>query len=173
MCLQANKNNLNGNKHNQIIILNIKERWNNLKLIIKDKIFKIQNVWLLLCDLTDQIENFNLIINKTETFYRNTILLTESQAAASINLSSSIQQSLSANIIFKLIEELYDTIKDDYKLIKYLNESYVNFAKSVNNFELFEHLEKFKQKLLSINSRWDSLHNEIAIKIKLVIINFF
>jgi hypothetical protein len=60
------------------------------------------------------------------------------------------------------------TIQDDYKLIKYLNESYVNFAKMINSFEMFKRLDKLKQNLLDINSRWDNLHSEIAIKIKLV-----
>ena len=152
VCLYANNANLNGNRLNQAFVLNLRERWNNLRNIIKDKIYLIENVWLLLCDLTDQTENFYLILNKTENFYRNTLLTANNNP----------------NVVLKLIQELYCTIQEDYKLIQYINKSYVSFFKMINNFELFRRLEKFKYQLLELNARWDSLHNEIAIKIKLV-----
>ena len=152
VCLSANGKNLDGNKKNQIFIWNIRERWSNLKSTIKEKICLIENVWIMLSDLNDQIENFYSVLNKTEQFYRNTVLAS----------------NIKTNLALKIIAQLYQTIKEDYKLIKYLNESYVNFSKLINNFELFKRLETLKKPILELNSRWDSLHNEISIKIKMV-----
>ncbi len=152
VCLSANGKNLDGNKKNQIFIGNLRERWSNLKSTLKEKICLIENVWIMLSDLNDQIGNFYSVLNKTEQFYRNTVL------------ASNIKTSLA----LKIIAQLYQTIKEDYKLIKYLNESYVNFSKLINNFELFKRLETLKKPILELNSRWDSLHNEISIKIKMV-----
>ena len=154
MCISANSKNLNGNKKNQILILNIRERWSNLKSIVREKICLLENVWLMLCDINDQIENFYAVLNKTEQFYRNSLLTTHSNNAI---------------MSLKLVAQLYSTIKEDYKLIKYLNESYVNFSKLISNFELFKRLETLRKPILELNARWDSLHNEIAIKIKTVI----
>jgi hypothetical protein len=152
VCLSANGKNLSGNKKNQIFIWNIRERWSNLKSIIKDKIYLLENVWIMLSDLNDQIENFYSVLNKTEQFYRNTVLTS----------------NIKTRLALKIIAQLYQTIKEDYKLIKYLNQSYVNFSKLVNNFELFKRLETLKKPLIELNSRWDNLHNEISIKIKMV-----
>lgn len=149
VCLNANRSNLSGNKQNQQLIVNLKERWSSLKTITKDKLFLIQNLWMLLTDLNDQMENFYMVLEKTENFYRNTV-----------NVGNN------PRIVFKLIQELYFTIQDDFKLIKYLNESFVNFSKLANYFSFFELLEKLKQKFMSLNNEWDSLHNEIAVQIK-------
>jgi hypothetical protein len=51
-------------------------------------------------------------------------------------------------------------------LLKYLNESYINIVKITPQFRLFRLNEKFKGTVMYINSKWDDLHNEIAIKIK-------
>ena len=152
MSLNANKNMLNSNKQNQLVIMSIKHRWQNIRLLIKEKIFLVQNIWLLYCDLNDQIDNFYLVIEKTDQFYRNTL------------------QSANNNpkMFLKLIQELYFTIQNDFKLVKYLNESYVNFANLASYFSLFHLLDMFKEKFHRINSEWDTLHNEIAIRIKMV-----
>jgi hypothetical protein len=169
-CLSANKNYLHSNKLNQTVIMNLKTRWSNLKCTIDEKLSKLNSIWTLLCDINDQIENFLLVLNKTESFYKN-ILLSEKKTTLNYNENNS--QNNQHNIL-KLIEDLYFTIKDDYKLIKYLNESYVKFTKFVANLDCFESLEPIKKKLLSINSKWDGLHNEIAIKINLVrLLKFF
>jgi len=156
-CLNANKNILNSNKQNQVVIMSIKHRWQNIRLLVKEKIFLVQNIWLLYCDLNDQIENFYLVIEKTDQFYKNTL------------------QSANNNpkMFLKLIQELYFTIQNDFKLVKYLNESYVNFASLASYFSLFQLLDMFKEKFHRINSEWDTLHNEIAIRIKMVRINSF
>ena len=154
-CLNANRH--NGNRQNQMLIGNVKERWQTLRQLAKEKLFLIQNLWLLLCDLNDQIENFYLVLEKTDTFYRNTLL--------------TANHNNNPMAVLKLIQELYLTIQDDFKLIKYLNESYVNFAKVANYFSFFELLNKLKEKFLAINTQWDSLHNEIAVKIKIVSLN--
>ena len=147
LCLNANRH--NGNRQNQMLISNIKERWINLKTVTKEKLYLIQNLWILLCDLNDQIEKFYMVLEKTESFYQSTL-----------------QVGNNPNIMFKLIQELYLTIQDDFKLVKYLNESFVNFSKLANYFSCFELLNKMKEKFMSINGEWDNLHNEIAIKIK-------
>jgi hypothetical protein len=154
-CLNANKNMLNSSKQNQVVIMSIKHRWQNIRLLIKEKIFLVQNIWLLYCDLNDQIDNFYMVIEKTDQFYRNTL------------------QSANNNpkMFLKLIQELYFTIQNDFKLVKYLNESYVNFANLASYFSLFHLLDMFKEKFHRINSEWDTLHNEIAIRIKMVRIN--
>lgn len=156
-CLNVNKSSLNGNKQNQLIILSIKHRWQNMRLLIKEKIFLIQNIWLLYCDLNDQIDNFYLVIEKTDQFYRNTLLSANNNP----------------KMFLKLVQELYFTIQDDFKLVKYLNESYVNFSKLASYFSLHQLLNIFKEKFHRINSEWDTLHNEIAVKIKMVIIYCF
>ena len=152
VCFNANIKNLNGNKKNQVFVFSLRERWSNLKKMVKEKLCLIDNVWFMLSDLNDQIDNFYSVLNKTEQFYRNTLL------------ASNIKTSMA----LKMIAQLYQTIKEDYKLIKFLNESYVNFSKLINNFELFKRLETLKKPILDLNARWDSLHNEIAIKIKMV-----
>ena len=55
------------------------------------------NLWISLYDLYDQIENFYLVLNKTVTFYRNTLLTV----------------SESFGLTLRLVQELYETIKDD------------------------------------------------------------
>lgn len=153
LCLNANRH--NGNRQNQLLITNIKDRWTSLKTVTKEKLYLIQNLWIMLCDLNDQIEKFYMVLEKTETFYQSTL-----------------QVGNNPNYMFKLIQELYLTIQDDFKLIKYLNESFVNFSKLANYFSCFELLNKMKQKFMAINGEWDNLHNEIAVKIKNVN-NFF
>ena len=157
LCLSANRNNLNCNKQNRVLVDRMKERWNNLKNQAKEKILLMQNLWVSLCDLNDQIENFYLVLNKTDTFYRNTLLTV----------------SESSGLTLRLVQELYETIKDDYKSIKYINESYVNFSRLASHFSVFHLLDKLKHRLLSVNSEWDRLHNEIAIKIKIEIYQYF
>ena len=146
--LHMNRN----NKENQLLILSLKQRWSDLQMNVQEKIQSLESVRIMFADLNDQIENFNSILNKTESFYQNTL-----HASAD-----------KPYMILKIVEEIYMTIQDDYKLIKYLNESYVNFTKMINSFEMFKRLDKLKQNLLNINSRWDNLHNEIAVKIKMV-----
>jgi hypothetical protein len=70
----------------------------------------------------------------------------------------------------KFIESLYNTIRDDDKLLKYLNQSYMNVMMMAAKFVLFRNSENFKQKILFINSKWDALHNDICAKIKKVYI---
>ena len=151
-CLHSNNASLNGNKNYEMIVLSIQERWNNLKINVNEKIYLLKNTWTQLNDLREQTENINAILDKTELFYRKTI-------------SKAIGMP---NMILKLIEELYMTIKDDYKLIKYLNESYVKLSRSANYFEIGKNLECIKKKLILINSQWDYLQNEIAKKIRQV-----
>ena len=151
VCLAANRNNLNGNKQNQMLIINIKERWNNLKVVAKEKGYLVQNLWILLSDLNDQMQNFFLVLEKTDTFYRSVI---------------DVRNNNNPRVVFQMIQELYMTIKDDFKLIKYLNETFVNFGKVASYFSALELLNKMKEKFMALNSEWDSLHNEIAIKIK-------
>jgi hypothetical protein len=171
-CMYANRSYFNSNKHNQFLIVNLKTRWSNLKAVVKGKIFKLNHVWVYLCDLNDQMEKFYIILNRTEVFYQN-VLLSERKNSnkASSSPSRKVDGSSRANNVLRSIEDVYLTIKDDYKLIKYLNESYVNFAKFVGNLDACDCLETIKRKLLTINSRWDSLHNEIAIKINSVNLN--
>jgi len=152
VCLNANRHNLNGSRQNQQLILNLKERWCSLKAITKDKLMHIQSLWMLLTDLNDQMENFYLVLEKTETFYRHTC-----------------HAGNNPRVVFKLIQELYFTIQDDFKLIKYLNESFVNFSKLAGYFALYELLNKLKEKFMSLSNAWDNLHNEIAVEIKNVI----
>ncbi len=149
VCLNANRHNLNGSRQNQQLILNLKERWCSLKAVTKDKLLHIQSLWMLLTDLNDQMENFYMVLEKTETFYRHTC-----------------QAGNNPRVVFKLIQELYLTIQDDFKLIKYLNESFVNFSKLASYFAFFDLLNKLKEKFMSLSNAWDSLHNEIAVKIK-------
>lgn len=153
VCLNANKAYFSSNSQNETLVLSLKERWSNLKLMIKDRLFKLNNVWILVSDLNEQMENFYQILSKTETFYKNTV---------------STSSSCSNTCFMRLISELYLVINQDYKLIKYLNESYISLVKLVNNFSSNNCLNEMKQKLLSINSRWDALHNEIAVRIKTV-----
>jgi hypothetical protein len=148
-CLHAN--NLS-NKTYEAIVLNLKERWTLLKQSVNEKIFLLKNTWMQMSDLNEQAKNINTILAKTEHFYRKTLLKAVGMP----------------NMILKLIEELYLTIKDDYKLIKYLNESYVRLSKSANHFEMGRHLDQLKKKLVFINSQWDYLQNEIAKRIKQV-----
>ncbi len=152
LCLNVNKNSLNENKQNQAIVLNLKHRWQNIRLLIKEKIFLIQNIWIQLNDLNDQMENFYLVIVKTDQFYRNTLTTTNNNP----------------KMFLKLIQELYFTIQEDFKLVKYLNDSYNNFSKLASYFSLIKLLNSFKEKFYRINSEWDQLHNEIAVKIKMV-----
>ena len=63
----------------------------------KKKILLMLNLWISLYDLYDQIENFYLVLNKTVTFYRNTLLTV----------------SESFGLTLRLVQELYETIKDD------------------------------------------------------------
>ena len=152
LCLNVNKNSLNENRQNQAIVLNLKHRWQNIRLLIKEKIFLIQNIWIQLNDLNDQMENFYLVIVKTDQFYRNTLITTNNNP----------------KMFLKLIQELYFTIQEDFKLVKYLNDSYNNFSKLASYFSLIKLLNSFKEKFYRINSEWDQLHNEIAVKIKMV-----
>lgn len=131
--------------------MNIKERWNNLKLVAKEKGYLVQNLWILLSDLNDQMQNFFMVLEKTDTFYRSVV---------------DVRNNNNPRIVFKLIQELYLTIQDDCKLIKYLNESFVNFSKIASYFSALELLNKMKEKFMALNNEWDNLHNEIAIKIK-------
>jgi hypothetical protein len=142
------------NTRNQKVILALSDRWFNIKVLVKQKIVELQNIWLLICDLNEQIEKFSLIITKTENFYYNTLL--------TINETS--------NNIMKFVESLYNTIRDDDKLLKYLNQSYMNVMIMAAKFVLFRNSENFKQKILFINSKWDALHNDICAKIKKVYI---
>ena len=116
--------------------------------------------------MNDQIENFYVILKKTEEFY-NSILL-------DVNFQNFNESSLNNfefskyTSYFQLIGDLYVTINEDNKLIKYLNESFINFSKYVHDFESSQCLEKIREKLIEINSRWDALHNDIALKIRMV-----
>jgi len=138
------------NSINQRLVSNLSDRWHNLKISVKEKTYEIQNLWLLICDLNEQIEKFYLILNKTESFYSNTLLTITGNDAS----------------LIRFIEELYQTIRADDKLLKYLNESYINIVKITPQFRLFRLNEKFKETVMYINSKWDDLHNKIAIKIK-------
>ena len=140
------------NTRNQKVILALSDRWYNIKVLVKQKIVELQNIWLLICDLNEQIEKFSLIITKTEHFYYNTLL--------TINETN--------HNIMKFIDNLYNTIRDDDKLLKYLNQSYMNVMMMSAKFFLFRNRETFKQKILFINSKWDALHNDISAKIKKV-----
>lgn len=151
------------NKQQLAFISNLKARWDDLKILIRDKILKLSNIWLF---LNDQIENFYVILNKTEDFYTN-ILLHANNLVIDENEIKNFEFSKYTSF-FKLIEDLYATINEDNKLIKYLNESFINFSKYVHDFESSQCLEQIREKLLEINSRWDALHNDIAIKIRLV-----
>ena len=142
------------NTHNRKLVLCLHERWQKIKLTITEKILELQNIWLHICDLNEQIERFNIIWTKTNNFYLNTLLTMTSN-----NLN-----------LIKFIEHLYSTIKDDDKLIKYLNQSYICLIKMTIKFPLFHQNENFKQRIMFLNSKWDDLHNEIAIKIKGVFI---
>lgn len=152
ICLHANKHYFKSNKHNRLLIMNLIGRWNKLKTIVSERAGKLNQLVVFLNDLNDQIEKFYTILNRTESFYQNM-------------LSNKSHESKN---VLKLVDELYQTIKEDYKLIKYLNESYVNFARLVGSLDFsYECLDYFRKKLLSLNSRWDSLHNQIAVKINL------
>ena len=145
------------NTRNQKVILALSDRWYNIKVLVKQKIIELQNIWLLICDLNEQIEKFSLIVTKTENFYYNTLL--------TINESN--------RNMMKFIENLYNTIRDDDKLLKYLNQSYMNVIMMAAKFVMFRNNELFKQKILFINSKWDKLHNDIAGKIKKVKYYFY
>ncbi|RMZ97858.1 hypothetical protein BpHYR1_020011, partial [Brachionus plicatilis] len=143
-------------------VTNLKSRWHDLKIVIRDKILKLSNIWLF---LNDQIENFYLILNKTEDFYTNILLSANYLVIDECEIKNFELSKYTG--FFRLIEDLYATINEDNKLIKYLNESFINFSKYVHDFESTQCLEKIRHKLLEINSRWDALHNDIAIKIRL------
>lgn len=142
---------------NELSVRDLKERWLNLKRAIKDRLFKLNNIWILVSDLSDQMENFAQVLNKTEHFYANI-------SATAVTCTSAC--------FMRQINELYTIINQDYKLIKYLNESYICLVKLVcsldSSMACNESLSEIKQRLLAINSRWDNLHNEIAFKIKSV-----
>ncbi|CAF0715881.1 unnamed protein product [Brachionus calyciflorus] len=151
------------NKEQTNYINILKTRWTDLKFLIRDKLLKLSNIWLF---LNDQIENFYVILSKTEDFYTNILLNANNLVIDENEIDKNCELSKYTSF-FRLIEDLYSTINEDNKLIKYLNESFVNFSKYVHDFESAECLEKIKDKLMDINSRWDTLHNDIAIKIKL------
>lgn len=150
--LNANRSYFGASSQNEAMIIGLRERWLSLKRAIRDRLFKINNIWILVSDLDDQMSNFYQTLNKTETFYRN--IVTNSSPVCFI----------------RQINDLYLIINQDYKLIKYLNESYICLVKLVCTLDSNECLGEVKQKLLGINARWDGLHNEIALKIKSVII---
>jgi hypothetical protein len=157
MCLHTNNTYLQSNENNRLLISRLKKRWISLNKRILEKISYIQNLWSLLCDLNDQLESFQLTLTKSENFYKNTMLTCANNPRTTI----------------RLIEDVYETIKDDYKLIKYLNESYISFGKLSSGYAFYKHLDDIKQRLIAINARWDHLHNQIAMQIKCVsIVNF-
>lgn len=158
MCLSANKYYLNGNRQNESLIIGLKERWLNMKLFVREKLSKLNNVWLLISDLNDQMETFCQMLEKTEQFYACNV--SAGEAYSNVGLMT-------------VISQLYMTMNQDYKLIKYLNESYVNLVKFISNFNTDICLNTIREKLMSINSRWNCLHNQLAVKIKLVIRVYF
>jgi hypothetical protein len=162
-CLLANRLYFNANRHTRTLIVSVRQRWATVRAVARERIYKLSHVWTHLCDLSDQMEKFVGILSRTELFYQNVAAV-----------SNKKPDDNNGHNVLTAIEDIYLTIKDDYKLIKYLNESYVNFAKFVGNLDSSscQRLEAIKMKLLAINSRWDCLHNEIAIKINLVQ-NFF
>jgi len=151
--LSANRAYLGGCSRNESLVHGLRERWSGLKRAIKDRLFKLNNIWILVSDLTDQMENFDNVLGKTEHFYAN--------------IRRSATSGMSSACFMRQIEELYLIINQDYKLIKYLNESYICLVKLVCSIDASsECLNVIKQRLLAINSRWDGLHNEIALRIK-------
>lgn len=140
------------NVRNKKLVKNLYDRWRDLKHIVKQRILEIQNLWLIVCDLNEQIEKFSLILGKTQNFYKNTLV-------RMVDRDSNIMQ---------FIEELYMTIREDDKLLKYLNESYISLSKLTTNFITFRRTETFRKNILFLNAKWDDLHNEIAIKLKQV-----
>lgn len=154
--VHANRIYFGASRQNDAMIVGLRERWSALKRAIRDRLFKINNIWILVTDLDDQMNNFYQTLNKTEAFYRN---ICAPAADTAVSDSSMIRQ----------IGELYLIINQDYKLIKYLNESYICLVRLVCSLEPSnECLGEIKRKLLDINARWDALHNEIALRIKSV-----
>jgi hypothetical protein len=128
------------------MIKGLNDRWSDLKRLISDKQLELESLFLSVQDLNEQIEKCHVALNKTETVFLN---------------------SYNDNNL-KFISNLYLILNDDYKLIKYLNESYMKAVKAFGE-TLFNEDNFFKEKIYAVDKRWDYLHNTIAIKIKTVV----
>jgi hypothetical protein len=132
-------------------ISNLRDRWLKLKLFIKEKLFYIEVTWTLVVDFEDQCKTFTAILNKTEQFYRN--------------ISINDNNNGKSNVLL----ELYNTIEQDTKAIKYLNSSFHSLTKYSQQFpSMSQRIQNFRRILSNLNKKWNQLNVEIEIKLKKV-----